>query len=309
MLIILEGPDGSGKSTLAEKISQLTGAKILHKRPPDRDVFSEYTLDLQQYRPGFGVDLVCDRWHLGEEVYGPLLRGGSGFDRASFAHIEKTLITRGAVMGVLQPKLRTLRQRLESRGDDLIEVSQLGEIHRSYVEASKRSQLPKINFTEDVEVDFVADLLIKVARHTEEACTRLNPFTTYAGDPHPRWLLLGDRRNPSAGGVFEAAFTPAPGTAGRYLLDSLKPAVLHGCGLANACEEDTHRLWLALHKPPTVTLGTHARDAVNEAGLRFGSLPHPQYIRRFHHSASAEYGQMIGTTLLDGEDRIGWRPQ
>lgn len=309
MLIILEGPDGAGKTTLANRLAELTGAKLLRKGPIERDVISEYTLDLQWYRPGQGEDVVCDRWHLGEEVYGPILRGGSTFDRATYHHVEKTLVTRGALLGVLMPPLKELVRRVEARGDDLVGAEHLPEIVKGYDEALRRVQLPKIKFTSDYGVDFMASLLIRSARHLEEMSLRLNPYQTYAGDPHPRWLLLGDTRNRNRGEPpHEAALTPGPATSGHFLLEALPTPVLHGCGLANASEENVGELWQVLQKPGTVALGVHAREVCEDADIKFGSVPHPQFVRRFHNAARAEYGQLIRETLLSGEDRIGWRP-
>lgn len=310
MLIILEGPDGAGKSTLAARISELTGAKLLHKGPPERDLISEYTLDLQWYRPGSGVDVVCDRWHLGEEVYGPLLRGEEGFPRPVFHHVEKTLEVRGALVGALNPPLKVLRERLESRGDELVKAEHLRPIYEGYRSAYRLSQLPKITLPDrQLDLDFAADLLIRSARHLEEIYTRVNPYLTYAGNAHPRWLLLGDERNRNSGEPpHDAAFTPAPATSGHYLLGSLPNSVLWGCGVANASEEPVEELWRILGKPATLALGRNSAQECLEAGIKFGVVPHPQFVRRFHHSAAAEYGALIRETLLSGEDQSGWRP-
>lgn len=307
MLIILEGPDCSGKTTIAERIRELTGANLLHKGPPARDVISEYTLDLQWYRPGQGVDIICDRWHLGEQVYGPILRGESGFDRASFAHVEKTLQVRGALLGVPVVPTKMLKTRMSERGDDLVDPGELRKIQAAYGNVLRTSGLARLGVDGTGSADFVAGLLVSAARHLEEQYASLQKYRTYVGDRNPRWLLLGDVRN-GEDPEEEAAFTPAPGTSGRFLLEHLPERVLRNCGIANACEEDVMGLWELLGRPKTVALGVNAALACQVAQIRYGVVPHPQFVRRFLHSSGAEYGALIRDTLISGEDQIRWRP-
>lgn len=311
MLVILEGVDGAGKTTMAETLRGLAPeTKILHKGPLTRDVISEYTLDIQHYRPGRGEDVVCDRWHLGEQVYGPILRGESAFTRSSFVHVEKALQARGALLVHLDQELGVLRSRLRARGDDLVNEGMLGDLQRGYRTALRESRVPRLTFDGRWDVEQLTEIVLRSARHLEEACVKLNPFTTYVGDPHPRYLLLGETRNENfkSDVVPEAAFTPASATSGKYLLDHLTSTELYGCGLANACEEDVGELWETLGKPPTVALGVHATGACRESGIEFGAVPHPQFVRRFHHSSGQEYGALIREVLSTGEDRLKWRP-
>lgn len=72
--IILEGPDGSGKTVLAKKLERL-GAHYHHEGPPQRnDMLLEYAKTFI-HKVGIFDDLVLDRAHVGEAVYGPVLRG------------------------------------------------------------------------------------------------------------------------------------------------------------------------------------------------------------------------------------------
>lgn len=308
MLVILEGVDGAGKTTLAEEIvRQLGKGDLLHKSRPEQGPIEEYVLPLQGYLPGWG-DWVCDRWHLGEEVYGPQLRGASIFDtRGVFHHVEKVLQAKGALLVYLDPGLKTLRSRLQDRGDDLVGVEQLRDLRAGYQHALRRSQVPRLTFDSSLEVETVARMVIEAARHLEELSERLNDFETYIGELHPHYLLLGDVRN-GDDPPHDAAFTPGPATSGRYLLEHLPEPVLRGCGIANACEEDVEELWRVLGRPRTVALGVNASRACAQAGIEFGSVPHPQYVRRFHHSSGLGYGELIREVLRTGEDRLKWRP-
>lgn len=74
--IILEGPDGAGKTTIARILCHALGMEYSHEGPPPPGVepFTHYWLQLG----GAEYPTVFDRLHLGEIVYGPLLRGKPG---------------------------------------------------------------------------------------------------------------------------------------------------------------------------------------------------------------------------------------
>lgn len=86
--IILEGPDGSGKTTLARSLEAL-GYDYQHQGPPPSgtEAFVHYTkLLCSASKP-----TVFDRFHLGELVYGPLLRGKSGLHPSDVLRITSLI--------------------------------------------------------------------------------------------------------------------------------------------------------------------------------------------------------------------------
>lgn len=305
MLIILEGADGTGKTTLAGELVEVLGAKLLHRGPPGQDVITEYARDIQWYRPGQGTHVVCDRWHLGELIYGPLLRGSSAFTRESLAHVEKVLQTRGALLVVLDGDAAEIRGRLRRRGDDLVAVDQIDGILAAYRDVE--TQLPRYNIR-DQNLAVTAKYAARLASVLEHAAERLGAFTTYVGPVTPDFLLVGEQRN---GPPYpdQAALTPGPATSGRYLYEALPDAILDGCGFVNALEDDVAALLPILRDPPVCALGVKAADRLREAGVRCSSAPHPQYVRRFYHRAKLEYGALIEDLLTTGSrNELKWRP-
>lgn len=302
MLIILEGADGTGKTTLAGQLEDRIGAKILHRGPPGQDVITEYARDIQWYRPGQGVHVICDRWHLGELIYGPLLRGKSAFTRETFAHVEKVLQTRGALLVVLDAHESVVQARLRSRGDDLVREDQIDAILAAYRKTA--TQLPRLVLNGPYSIGRIANLATRV----ERAAASLNRFTTYVGPRTPQFLLIGERRN---GPPFPdlAALTPGPATSGRYLYEALPDAVLDRCGFVNALEDDVATLLPVLGNPSACSLGLKATTRVREMGVECSSAPHPQYVRRFHHRAKEAYGALLRELLTTGpRDEVKWRP-
>lgn len=141
MLIIVEGPNGAGKTTVADRIArQLHNATRLHAvAPTARDAVGEYLAPLEDYLPAHGRHIVCDRWHLGEEVYGPLLRDGSRFQNGDFEAVDQALARAGAVLVPLLPPAETLIAR---RGDEDPPEQLIAErvlFHRVF----QRTTLPK----------------------------------------------------------------------------------------------------------------------------------------------------------------------
>ena len=102
MIYIFEGCDGVGKTTAAKRLQAKAEemgftTKMLHRGPPQGDVLTEYTSDLDT-----GEDIIiCDRWHWGEMVYGPIYRGKSELTSGGLMYIDMELARRGAVVILL----------------------------------------------------------------------------------------------------------------------------------------------------------------------------------------------------------------
>lgn len=147
MLIIIEGPNCAGKSTLAAQLqieAEDAGQEVelRHAVAPTRPPWIEYT-DID-YEPGRGKTLILDRWHLGEEVYGPLLRGESGFTPMKFELTERFLRDKGALLVLLAPALAVLEGRAQARGEH--GVDDLAAERLGFLRAYKRSRLVKTRF-------------------------------------------------------------------------------------------------------------------------------------------------------------------
>lgn len=308
MLIIIEGPDGSGKSTLARDLvkeieSRHPGhsVELLHAGPPTRHPLDEYLRPLTSYRPGEGHHIVLDRWHIGERVY-PQVRGRpTQLDDQSWWSIESYLRRLGAVViRCTPPPLEneiTLKARREYE-----HLAELPTVQRLFTDVYVTCHLPMYTYAWRIDD---REMAIEGAAYHEHEVTKLNPFVTYLGAPRPTALLLGDVRHNyekmKPGTAYESvaldpAFVPFPATSGHYLLGALDDVGLsrRGIGVANACDiDDPVVLWHRLDYPPVVTLGRNAERRLRGTQVKYESVPHPQYIRRFHHRERAEYGALI----------------
>lgn len=316
MLIILEGPDGAGKTTLANRLAdhiasfQLGHIELLHKGPPtSRSGLDEYILPLADYRPGANRHVICDRWHLGELVY----PGLPGVDRRSlfqgddisFRYVEMFLASRGAVVVHVDADHSTLLARLGER-EDTLDYEHEVELQRArFQRVLQRSSLMKIG-NRHVTVDRI---IAEAIGQDYAAMHLLELNLTYAGSTErPAYLLVGDVRG-TLQPRYPTAFVPLPGTSGRYLLEALPDHwVKFGMfAVANANEGDIGELWRKLHRPLIVVLGREAQHTLN-GSLQYGVVPHPQYVRRFHHHHRQRYGELIAQVAESREDMSKWRP-
>lgn len=311
MLIILEGPDGAGKSTFADLIHAEIERRHpddrverLHRSMPQQDIFFEYENDLDHYTPGRHHHVICDRWHWGEMIYGPLYRGPDAmkqFGLPGFRHVELMLQRLGAVLCYITNDEDVLLDRQFRKGEDFLRPEHLLEVMRGYEEWYVRSSLMRCRMRDPDALS--ARAIVNIA--TGQEAKRWAWFVgiqTYVGPINPNVLLLGERRKDDRS---KYAFVPRPSTSGRFLLEALEER-LDRFGLANALEDSIHELVRRLDRPHVVTLGRAAHLAASSVGIQHAAVPHPQYVRRFHHAKKEEYGRLIAAVAGTSHEETGW---
>lgn len=317
ILVILEGPDCAGKTTLADRlqaeIERTTRDKVLRlsSGPPALHPLDEYVVPLLGYRPAIGTHIICDRLHWGEAVYPLVLRRPSSLDGGVFSYIEAFLASRGAYVVHLTQPVEELERRMRERGDDLIRPDQLAVIVDEYNKVNRESALPFTCRRGGVD-DLGVRAIIANAQRLEDLYAPLNEFVTYVGPRYPDRLMLGDVRGPAFQtddpiDKLRPAFMPYRSMSGAYLWKAMtrfpEPPV-SAVGVANACDvDDPLRLWSVLSptvgsRPSVVTLGKNASRCWK--GLA-DEVPHPQWVRRFHHNRVDDYHHQ----LMDG-GAISW---
>lgn len=333
MLIIVEGPDRAGKSTLItalrsriEKLHPRGRVGLLHAGPPKRHPLDEYEQPLFSYRPDRDIHIICDRWHIGEQVYPIVFNRKTNLTLPAQAHIEAFLRSRGAVLIYVYADPDTLHERFDAGAQNgvhgMITWSQLLTSHHLFQVEARTSLLSRleINTTVSYDVDVVLDQIYKWARDAEMDASSLNGVSTYVGPPRPRLLLVGDvrhayamlDRDPSIAALAATdpspAFMPYQTTSGTYLLETVDPFTVWGdIGLINACDvDDAHQAWKILGEPIAVALGRRAWNATKTWAR--GAAPHPQHVRRFYHEHMQWYRTLLARVMVEGGDRVSERP-
>ncbi len=104
MIIVLEGADGVGKTTLADAIESLNPGNTVrfnHGPPPDGESaamhYEESIRDLVRASDA-GTVVVCDRLHVGELVYGAVVRDDPGITVGEACVFDLTLEGAGALL-------------------------------------------------------------------------------------------------------------------------------------------------------------------------------------------------------------------
>lgn len=323
MLIILEGPDCARKTTLAQDIvARLSRTdpnatiELLHRGPPSGHPLDEYVVPLLDYRPGMNRHIICDRWHWGEYVYPRVLRRESKMDIPIFRYIEMFLTSRGAITVLLNPPIADLQECMRLRGDDTIRENQLPAIIDSYEVIA--DGLSSTWCLRPPESRITPDSVIATARGRERLAVPLNRFVTPVGSAAPDTILFGDIR--SCVGVDcghnthhspnGTAFMPYPGTSGDYLMHALEEYEINReyVMLANACDVDDSSQITTATRADVVALGRNAHLFLTAHEIRHATVPHPQFIRRFHHTASAAYGKLIQGVIRTERNELTWRP-
>lgn len=101
--ILLEGPDCSGKTTLARELEKC-GYRYIHNGPPlAANMFEEYTGQLDNARH---VLTVIDRGHIGETIYGPILREKSLISHAQVEILNYQIRQMGGIIIICMPPWR-----------------------------------------------------------------------------------------------------------------------------------------------------------------------------------------------------------
>lgn len=320
-MIMLEGPDLAGKTTLARKLhAVLRGSEIVHRGPPaSNDPFAEYLKPLEEmyYEERWPI---LDRWHWGEMIYGPKLRGGSMMDVTQLEYIEMACMRYGVSRLMLLPPLGVLLQRFDEHGDDLVEREQLIQIAEAY---------EQLEYDPDYSVHRIFDaceewsrpninvLVIEATTYRQRA-QQLISWPSYVGPRLPKVLFIGERPAESHLGKHKTAFVPYRGTSGHHLMTCLRRVQARDVispndtwlayGFVNAYDgcDDFPGLWETLGRPRVVALGKLAHEAIYRYGVGHGRAPHPQFARRFHNKKRDEYG---GALLLavNGEDMSKWK--
>lgn len=165
MLIILEGCDNTGKSTFAVAAAARVGAMVQHFGPP-KDAFAEYMDALYDYEHN-GKHVIFDRFHLGEEVYGPLYRGGSQLKVAQLYAIEDRINRLGGVLVHLTHAPQEIQRRHKLEGEKFLVHDHIETVLMEFWSVFERSRIRlKTSFCDPTDQDI--DFIIEVARLGEK---------------------------------------------------------------------------------------------------------------------------------------------
>lgn len=272
-LIVVEGEDGSGKSTLVNELAHLSldnGARVKHRGPLKQHPLIEYVHDLLTYSPDRDT-IICDRWHVGELIYGPLYRGKTELTIAMRRYVEMFLISRGAWRIVMDTPYDTVVDRLVTRGEDFLRPEHLHLVQDFYAEYAEQEGWERL--TCDYELEDLRRVL-RDAKSQARRASRLAQFPSYVGPLRPVSLLVAVT-TPVSGleTGFSTAVPPVAGSQGHFLLTALEQAeVPRTYGIATATNTNLLSLWMELGRPRTIALGTGSQQVARSSNLPINTV-------------------------------------
>lgn len=332
MFIAIEGADASGKSSLIAAIeSEIRRrypheeVRLFHKGRPQEETqkwaLDEYASTLEHLSWVSGLHGIADRWHWGEVTYAPLKRPhtcSDGFGllkRCGWRWVELFMASRGMSQFWLYQPLDVITKRLGDRGDDFVAASELEKILVLYGVAANDTHTLAGKLTPDPdsldEIPKIATRVVEKAEKVAASVAHLVPYPEYIGGPRPSVLLVGDNRNDPTQTILP--FKPTGSNSGDYLLSALPESLWRSVGIINAADVNglrAHGLVKALGNPYIIALGRNAENELRRSGFyetQYTVVPHPQYVRRFHHHDKHEYGLAIESlSATRGKEPSQW---
>jgi hypothetical protein len=186
-VIILEGPDGAGKTTLADMLVSYYGFARWHtnKPKPEEYVFKTYT-DLLVKALDHDQPVVFDRLHLGETIYGPVMRGIDLLGPLGMRLINRIITARDVKFIVCLPDKGRFRRTFDSRGDDYVQqYEKASTIYDMYLDYANTNALDIYNYAEESE-STRNRLLFAPGLSLPVGCV---------GNPNACWLIVGEAVN------------------------------------------------------------------------------------------------------------------
>lgn len=289
-MIVLEGPDGGGKTTLEKFLCERLQLRSVHMsipEPLDQPLNYWMTRLREANWPG-----LVDRFHWSEDVYAGLFRGGSMLSDLDRWLLEGWLLAHAAVIVLCCPSREAVLQNT-SVDPSRMHHSVSREVYDGFADPWN-TYVPWLVY--NYECMSAEELLSKLPLEAGL------PFNHEGiGSPDPKVVFVGDRHGGCDGPcgdplVFQSA-------CGDYLRRALNSTgldlrdyhVLNGWVHGRTLEVFPHPRLLSFQSSTFVAMGNEAARALDELGLRYKKVRHPQYMRRFHANEVPGYGRLLRT--------------
>lgn len=252
-LIIVEGCDGSGKSSIVSQLNlHLPDATTsLHRGPLKRDPLIEYIDELIPYSPD-AHSVICDRWHIGEMVYGPLYRGESRLTPAMNLYVEMFLASRGALKLWMNTPYEIVNAWLSGRGEDFLQEQHQRLVVDWYAEAlgDDESWTP---VPWKYSPDFVQKMVTLAYARAAGAAQRMRQFPSYVGVAQPSVLIVGKQVLPPQAEGWPFNLVPWRNSPVHTILTAMDMLNIRDVGLVSELK-NVRKLWESLMRPSVFTL-------------------------------------------------------
>lgn len=301
MIICLDGVDGTGKSTFAGDVitaikTRFPNDTVIYKHATQikDDVYTEYANLFENYIPGSGIHYVLDRWHVGEQIYGPLFRGKSAFNKVSFRWMELFLSSKGMRTWLLTQPVNIIQSRLESRGEDFINLDQVEFIQDEY-----KKLMPFLpTFAKEISPigydKILLDVVINDAIYAEQQAALYPNFgVNYVGrvNTMPRTILVLENKK------INKNFDPRLNENNAKFLELLADGYWQQCSFVSSANAEKLAYFLTefLWSTSAITYGETVIGRLKQFNVPFGVIKKPydsDYYTNHIEQVSNEVGKV-----------------
>ena len=152
MIIIIQGCDKTGKSTLAKQIANKFNMQYLHVGKPRTD----NPLCQYQFIINNSKNVVIDRLHIGQNVYGPTYRNTMQMD---FKNFQLKLKKKNVMCILCTDIVQNIMQRFIRQNQDFAKVEDIYSIISKFDQQTKNSLLVWYKYTIGDNKDYMYNII------------------------------------------------------------------------------------------------------------------------------------------------------
>jgi len=275
---------------LANKLKEKLNWPIVHFSKPGPDPALEYG----SFFKGLG-NIICDRFYIGELVYGPLLRGKQTMSQLQMTVIERLCRLHAGILIHVNPPYTVIAPRLEELGDDAITSKQNLQAYKIFQAICPLCKVlhlfewdgTSIEHATETITTFVKELIIDAGIGIS-MCTGIG---TIIG---PKYVFVGEALNHTTtwlGHPFDG------GPCAEYLqramqLSGIDERKVYVCN-ANTFTKQEVVFLISTGETKFIALGNVAYDKLKKLGVNSIKIAHPQYFKRFKYHLVSDYANDI----------------
>lgn len=314
MIIILEGENKTGKSTIAKHILDRYDFDVIKCSQPKGDPYVEYMKILKRIERS-GRNTVIDRFVYGEFVYGPLYRGKSSLTKTQLRNIELKAMSLNAHVIYCHDTPENIERRFIEEKEEFADTKKIKKTVELFNKVIAGAILPvtyhQMQTSRDItsryeqfqggpDVSSTAITTKKIKRKSRAKWMLLDTLinkigywdsfskmkTAVGNQRDPLIVLVGEQSNLKLKPEyrrFRQAFDF--GVSSEYLFDEIKRTHENISSFMIMNSDSKELKMLAESRFDSsiiIALGRVADKKLDKLGVRYYSLNHPSYERRFH---------------------------
>jgi uracil DNA glycosylase superfamily protein len=301
-ICVVEGPDGTGKTTLARALEK-RGFRYVHNGPPapGESLFESYT---QQLLACGGQDTIFDRLHVGELIYGPVMRGKSLITVEEMRLLNRLLFSLGGKVVFCNTDDGTIEKNwLARRGQEYIDDGdKLYEVIHQYRRIFDQEFTGRDTIIFDYKNSYLLDRITQHFPYDEapELFRRRGCLNGVVGSPDARFLFVGERTNElNSATKHDLAFYTMDNASG-FLNHCLWDAgyqewemTFTNAVTVAGVSRNLYRLWREDKQQVVIALGKVAHQACVNQAVPHLEAPHPSYVKRFDSKKRNLYVELL----------------